>query len=155
AQSIRAGMAGQIEWDLDDAQHTGGGSGSLDLKQWGFWNIVGGTNGYEPAARDPRPWFYAWSLAAKYFPPGAQTLLTTYGRALDGLRAAAARVPNGERYDVSIAIVNDSDSDYTLGVVLPEALGPAVFAEYDYSRAASPGYPKDAELLPVPATTCE
>ena len=53
-QDVLGGMDGQINWDLDDAQHTGGGYGSDNLKEWGFWNSYGGQDGYDPADANPR-----------------------------------------------------------------------------------------------------
>ncbi len=45
-QAIGAGLAGASAWDLDDAMHVGGQYGAGNLKRWGFWNSLGGQDGY-------------------------------------------------------------------------------------------------------------
>ena len=45
-QAIGAGLAGASAWDLDDAMHVGGQYGADNLKRWGFWNSLGGQDGY-------------------------------------------------------------------------------------------------------------
>jgi hypothetical protein len=149
-QSIRAGMAGQIEWDLDDAQHTGGGYGSYNLKKWGLWSSYGGRDGYPASDRDPRPWFYVWSLMSRYFPQGAQTLRTTSSTSLDGIRSTAMRRENGSGYDLTVVLVNDSDTARSVTLVVPNARGTCTANQYRYRD----GYrPVDADLMPVPEST--
>lgn len=146
-QSIRAGMAAQINWDLDDAQHVGGGYGSDNLKKWGFWNMYGGRDGYPASDRNPRPWFYTWSLMSRYFPQGGQTLVTNYSSAVQGIRATAIRKANGANWDFTFAVVNDSDTARVVNVVVPNATSTCVVSQYNYKNGNSP---VDGNLLPVP-----
>ncbi|HWC85607.1 MAG TPA: hypothetical protein VG388_03645 [Solirubrobacteraceae bacterium] len=148
-QAISAGLSGASAWDLDDAMHVGGGYGSQNLKQWGFWNSLGGQDGYAASDLVPRPWYYAWSVLSRAFPAGSQTL-TVPATGIPGVRAAAARIPNGTGYDLSLALVNDSTTARTLTVTLPSVTGALTLAQYDYSAAQEP---VDAIGLPVPAQT--
>ncbi len=75
-QAISAGLSGASAWDLDDAMHVGGQYGSQNLKQWGFWNSLGGQDGYPASDLNLRPWYYPWSVLTRSFPPGAEALLT-------------------------------------------------------------------------------
>ena len=146
-QAISAGLSGASAWDLDDAMHVGGGYGSENLKQWGFWNSLGGQDGYPTSDLAPRPWYYAWSVLSRAFPAGSQTLVVP-GTGVAGLRVAAARIPDGSGYDLSIAIVNDSDTTRPITLTVPSVTGELKLAQYDYY----PGYqPVDANDLPVPA----
>src|SRR5690606_8907184 len=66
-QSMRAGQAGTIAWDLDDAMHTSGYKGpgndvnDYHWKVWGFWDSFGTAKG-KPELENMRPWYYTWSL---------------------------------------------------------------------------------------------
>ena len=148
-QSIRAGMAGQIPWDMDDCQHTGGGYGQDNLKEWGFWNIYGGRDGYPASDRNPRPWFYTWSLMSKFFPQGCQTLNVSYSSSLPGLRAVAMKKTNAGGFDLSVAMVNDSDTGYSVKVVVANATTAYPINQYNYQNG---NYPVDANNLPVRAS---
>jgi hypothetical protein len=111
-QSIRAGQAGLIAWDMDDAMHQWGSYGPLGLKGWGFWNSLAGAEGYPDSDFDLRPWYYAWSLVCRYFPRGSQTfdahsLIDTSVRTL---RVVACKLPDGKGY--SIALVNRSEKPF-------------------------------------------
>lgn len=153
-QTARAGMDGNVPWDLDDAQHGGGGDGALDLKMWGFWNSQAGSNGYAPAEWSPRPWFYTWSLASRLSPGGSDTVHTSYAKGVPGLRATAMRRATAGGYDVTVVLVNDSDAPLKLSVVVPDALEANNWARYDYLASASPAYDTDADGLPRPAAIC-
>ena len=74
-QAIGAGLAGASAWDLDDAMHVGGQYGADNLKRWGFWNSLGGQDGYPASDLALRPWYYAWSVLSRAFPAGGQTLV--------------------------------------------------------------------------------
>ncbi|HWF71899.1 MAG TPA: hypothetical protein VG186_01065 [Solirubrobacteraceae bacterium] len=148
-QAIAAGLSGASAWDLDDAMHTGGGYGNLNLKQWGFWNSLGGQNGYPASDLQTRPWYYAWSVLSRAFPAGSQPLVVP-STGVPGVRVAAARVPNGAGDDLSLAIVNDSGTPSAMTLTLPALTTPLTLAQYDYLPA---GQPVDANRLPVPAQT--
>jgi hypothetical protein len=130
-QSMRAGQAGLIAWDMDDAMHTWGSYGTAGLKGWGFWNSLAGFKSYPPSDFQMRPWFYTWSLACRLFPRGSQTLaVSATGDA--ACRVAAARMPDGR--GLSFAIVNESADPRTLTVMMSES-GPATLCEYRYFAA--------------------
>lgn len=149
-QAIRAGLAGGMAWDLDDAMHTHNpGYGSLNLKGWGFWNSVGGQYGYPAKDLELRPWYYTWSLLTRNFPRGSQTLACD-ASGLDGLRVAAARIPNGGKFDLTIALVNDADADRSVTLVLPEAGSKLTLGQYNYFKG---DMPVDADGFPVLKTT--
>jgi hypothetical protein len=150
-QAIAAGLSGASAWDLDDAMHIGGGYGAQNLKQWGLWNSLAGQNGYPASDLAPRPWYYTWSILSRAFPAGSQTVVVP-ATGLPGVRAAAARVPNGTGYDLSLAIVNDSPTARSLTVTVPSITGSLTLAQYDYTPA---GQPVDANGLPVPAQTLQ
>ncbi len=146
-QGIDAGMAGASAWDLDDAMHVGGQYGSQNLKQWGFWNSFGGQDGYPAADLGLRPWYYSWSILARSFPAGSEAL-STPDSGVRGLRVAAAEIPNAGRYDLSFAVVNDSDVPRSITLTVPAALDPLTLTRYDYFAGERP---VDAAGLPLPA----
>jgi hypothetical protein len=146
-QAISAGLSGASAWDLDDAMHVGGGYGNLNLKQWGFWNSLGSQNGYPASDLAPRPWYYAWSIISRAFPAGSQTLVLP-STGVPGVRVAAARIPNGTGYDLSLAIVNDSATPNSITLTVPSITAPLTLAQYDYLPS---GQPVDSGGLPVPA----
>jgi hypothetical protein len=130
-QAIGAGLAGASAWDLDDAMHTGGQYGADNLKRWGFWNSLGGQDGYPASDLTPRPWFYAWSVLSRAFPAGSQALVVP-STGVPGLRAAAARIPDGSGFDLSLAVVNDSDTPRSITLAVPSVEGALTLARYDY-----------------------
>ncbi len=130
-QAIGAGLAGASAWDLDDAMHVGGQYGAENLKRWGFWNSLGGQDGYPASDLSPRPWFYTWSVLSRAFPAGSQPLVVP-GTGVPGLRVAAARIPDGSGYDLSLAVVNDSDTPRSLKLAVPSVPGVLPLAQYDY-----------------------
>ncbi|MEA2198600.1 MAG: hypothetical protein QOJ25_2651 [Solirubrobacteraceae bacterium] len=146
-QAISAGLSGASAWDLDDAMHVGGGYGVQNLKQWGLWNTLAGQNGYPAADLAPRPWYYAWSVISRAFPAGSQTLVLP-GTGVPGVRAAAARIPDGTGYDLSLAVVNESAAAQTVTLIVPALTVPLTLAGYDYFPGA---LPVDASGLPTPA----
>jgi hypothetical protein len=147
-QGIDAGMAGASAWDLDDAMHVGGQYGSQNLKQWGFWNSLGGQYGYPATDLQLRPWYYTWSVLARSFPAGSQALVVPSSR-MPGLRVAAATIPSAAGHDVSIAAVNDSDSPRSITLSMPSVVGSLTMARYDYFANDRP---TDVAGFPVPAT---
>ena len=130
-QGIGAGLAGASAWDLDDAMHTGGQYGSDNLKRWGFWNSLGGQNGYPASDTGLRPWYYAWSVLSRAFPAGSQPLVVA-SAGVPGLRAAAVRIPDGSGFDLSLAVVNDSDAPRSISLTVPSVPGAVMLARYDY-----------------------
>jgi hypothetical protein len=146
-QAINAGLSGASAWDLDDAMHTGGGYGAANLKQWGFWNSLGGQDGYPASDLQLRPWYYAWSVLSRAFPGGSQPLVLPSTQAA-GLRIAADRIPDGTGSDLSVAIVNDSAKPETVTLTIPAVTGPMTLAQYDDFATDAP---VDANGLPVPA----
>ncbi|MGI5168181.1 hypothetical protein ACQEU3_27920 [Spirillospora sp. CA-253888] len=145
-QVMRAGLAGVLAWDLDDAQHTGGEYGSRNLKGWGFWNSLGGRDGYPVGDLDLRPWFYTWSLLSRCFPRGSR-VLNAPATGYAGVRVTAARTPGD---GLSIAVVNHTGSARTLTLSVPDAAPGATLAEYRYFEDDRPA---DAEGFPVPRRT--
>ena len=132
-QCARAGMAGTIAWDLDDAMHTVNPveSGRPDLrkarfKKWGFFNSLGSEIGH-PEDTELRPWYFTWSLLARSFPPGCHPL-GTGETGLPGLRTLAATAGK----DFSVALVNDSDRPRELEVTVPGRAPIPELLRYDY-----------------------
>ena len=133
-QSMRAGQAGLIAWDMDDAMHTWGSYGAAGLKGWGFWNSLAGGKGYPADDFKLRPWFYTWSLLCRLFPRGSQTLaVSATGDA--SCRVAAARWPEGRGW--SVAIVHESDAPRVVILMMP-AIQPMTWHEYRYFAADRP-----------------
>ena len=133
-QSMRAGQAGLIAWDMDDAMHTWGSYGAAGLKGWGFWNSLAGVKGYPDDDFALRPWFYTWSLLCRLFPRGSQTLVVS-ATGDPACRVAAARLPDGR--GCSIAIVNEADDARRVTLVMP-AHKPVNLYEYRYFDADRP-----------------
>ncbi len=146
-QAIDGGLSGASAWDLDDAMHVGGGYGSRNLKQWGFWNSLGGTDGYPTSDLNLRPWYYTWSLLSRSFPAGSQAL-TVPSTNVPGLRVAAAKVAHGAGDAFSFAIVNDSGTARTVRLAVPSVTSPLTLARYDYFKSDRP---TDANGFPTPA----
>ena len=130
-QAIGAGLAGASAWDLDDAMHVGGQYGADNLKRWGFWNSLGGQDGYPASDLALRPWYYAWSVLSRAFPAGSQALVVP-STGVPGLRATAARIPGGSGFDLSLAVVNDSDTPRSITLTVPSVPGALTLARYDY-----------------------
>ncbi|MBB5791120.1 hypothetical protein [Jiangella mangrovi] len=146
-QALRAGLAGVIAWNLDDAMFVGGGYGALDLKGWGCWNIVGGRHGYPLSDRDLRPWGYAWAALSTAFPHGARSVAVPATGA-PGLRVAAATDPTGER--LSVAVVNTADEPRRVELTVDGLGTTSPLAEYRYFADDRPA---GADGFPVPAAT--
>ncbi|MFC4913740.1 hypothetical protein [Actinomadura gamaensis] len=152
-QVMRAGAQGVLAWDLDDAQHTGGEYGSKNLKGWGFWNSLGGQDGYPASDADLRPWYYTWSLLSRCFPRGSRVLAVP-GTGVTGVRATAALLPGGH---LSIAVVNDTDQAHKLSVNVPGITSSLV--EYRYFANDRPadaqGFPKPKRHVTGPTFTAD
>ena len=155
-QTMRAGIGGVSAWDLDDSMHsqariapTAANPNAYNLKVWGFWNTLGGAMGH-PEDENLRPWFTAWSLLCRAFPRGMK-IVSAGSTMLPGVRAAAT-VANGSKSDLSMAVVNDSDTPRTLRVVVPNAAGRTSLREFHYFDADRPtdadGSPVAARVLP-------
>jgi hypothetical protein len=148
-QALAAGISGASAWDLDDAMHTGGQYGSLNLKQWGFWNSLGGQDSYPASDLNLRPWFYSWSVLARSFPAGSEPLVVPSTGAY-GLRLAAVKVAIGGRYGLSFALVNESSVPRSVTLRVPSARQRINLARYDYFAHDRP---VDANGFPVPAAS--
>jgi hypothetical protein len=143
-QSMRAGQAGLIAWDMDDAMHTWGSYGAAGLKGWGFWNSLAGFKGYPTDDFQLRPWFYTWSLLCRVFPRGSQTLAAA-ATGDPACRVAAARLPQGRGW--SFAVVNESDAPHLLRLVMPDHKAMTLH-EYHYFATDRPA---DKSGFPVPS----
>jgi hypothetical protein len=147
-QSMRAGLAGLIAWDTDDAMHTWGSYGQEGLKGWGFWNSLAGFKDYPADDFKLRPWFYTWSLLCRLLPQGAQTLeVDATGDPL--LRVAAARLPDGKGF--SLVIVNQSSEPRRLNLNMANA-GQKKIHEFHYFEASRP---TDEDGFPVASSVRE
>jgi hypothetical protein len=124
--------------------------GSQNLKQWGFWNSLGGRDGYPASDLQLRPWYYPWSVLARSFPAGSQALAVP-STGVAGLRIAAAKIPSAGRYQLSLAVVNDSDVPRSVVLAVPAGTRPLTFARYDYFAGERPvdsdGFPVAAQVL--------
>ena len=149
-QGIDAGMAGASAWDLDDAMHTGGQYGTQNLKEWGFWNSLGGQDGYPASDLRLRPWYYTWSVLARSFPAGSQALAVP-SSGLTGLRVAAVKIASAGRANLSLAIVNDSTTSRSITLAVPSIQGPVNLWRYEYFASDRPsdpsGYPVPSQVL--------
>lgn len=113
-QSMRAGQAGLIAWDLDDAMHPSSREGYPDVakmtwKEWGMWDSFAEEKG-QPERAIIRPWYYPFSLMSKYVPVGSSVLYTSRPE-IDKLRATASRVNIKGKDEYTIALVNESDKE--------------------------------------------
>jgi hypothetical protein len=155
-QSLGAGLAGASAWDLDDAMHVGGQYGAEDLKRWGFWNSLGGQDGYPASDLALRPWYYAWSVLSRAFPAGSESL-TVPASGVPGVRVAAARIPDGSGFDLSLAVVNDSDTPRTITLTVPSVAGEVTLARYDYfstrQRVDGNGFALPDQIAPARLST--
>ena len=128
-QCARAGMAGTIAWDLDDAMHTVNGATDIRkalFKKWGFFNSLANEIGH-PEDANLRPWFFSWSLMARSFPPGCTTF-TTSGSNIAGSRTLAAISGT----DYSLALVNDSTTPQEIHVTVPDSPKIPQLLRYNY-----------------------
>lgn len=152
-QALGAGLAGASAWDLDDAMHVGGQYGADDLKRWGFWNSLGGQDGYLSSDLALRPWYYAWSVLARAFPAGSESLVVP-DSGVPGLRVAAARIPDGPGFDVSLAVVNDSDTPRSIALTMPSVTGEVTLGRYDYfsgqQSVDANGFAMPDQIAPAP-----
>jgi hypothetical protein len=147
-QCARAGMAGNIAWDLDDAMHTAS-TKDVDgtdihkalFKKWGFFNSLANEIGH-PEDANLRPWYFTWSLMSRSFPPSCTTLNTSCSN-VTGIRTLAATA--GE--DFSLALVNDSDVPQEIHVVVPDSKKIPQLLRYDYF---SDGQLVDKNAFPLP-----
>ena len=138
-QMMRAGASGYLAWYLDDALHWKGDSdGPLEepadayekRKIWGFWNIKGAENG-NPQDENLRPWFYSWSLLSRNFPQGCQ-ILEVEKPSPENICVTAARIPDGNKYHLSLTAVNNSEETRRVKIFISGIREKLTFAEYDY-----------------------
>ena len=148
-QCARAGMAGAIAWDLDDAMHTVNGPTNIHkalFKKWGFFNSLANEIGH-PEDANLRPWYFTWALMARSFPPGCHTLPTSSVN-VAGLRTLAAE--KGD--DFSLALVNDSDKPQELHIAVPGGRKIPQLLRYNYfpddRLVDQAGFPMPKEILP-------
>lgn len=148
-QSMNAGQAGLIGWDMDDAMHTWGSYGPRGLKGWGLWNSLAGCEGYPENDFDLRPWFYTWSLLCRSFPAGSQTLAVE-ATGDPAVRAAAALLPKSGGF--SVALVNEAQTPRSVFLRVTQEKTKRRLNEYRYfSKERS----VDSHGFPVPATVHE
>jgi hypothetical protein len=132
-QCARAGLAGTIAWDLDDAMHINKDKDSqwpdvtkTRFKKWGFWNSLADEIGHPEDAK-LRPWFYTWSLMSRSFPAGCRTVKTS-APWVAGLRTLAAT----DGANLSVVLVNDSDAAHDLRLTVPGQSKLPALLRYDY-----------------------
>jgi len=136
---MNGGLSGMAVWMLDDSMHSCGDSGKpVDIKVWGFWNILGEEVFGDASLEEIKPAYYSWSLMCRYFPRGCD-ILETEAPEVDGLRMVAARM-DGHR---SFAVVNFSDEARVLDVRMPLSGG----VRYEYAEGSCL---VDRDGLPVP-----
>ncbi len=152
-QCARAGMAGTIAWDLDDAMHINKDKDThwpdvtrTLFKKWGFFNSLATEIGH-PEDANLRPWYFTWALMSRSFPPGCRTVKTS-STLLPGIRTLAAI----RGADLSIVLVNDSDTPQELNVTVPGSAPIPALARYDYfvddRKVDQDGLPLPKEILP-------
>lgn len=145
AQAANAGSHAVLAWMLDDSSHEG--------FTWGMWKNKDG--GFAL-----KPWFYTWSLLARFFPRGSSIVAAEHSCA--GLRVLAARIPltlpspQGGEGRVrgaawTVCLVNRDSAEGKFRVCAPGA-AKATFQRYVYSRAAAKA---DADGFPAPVATEE
>ena len=151
-QCGRAGMAGTIAWDLDDAMHINKDKDSkwpdvtkTLFKKWGFWNSLAAEIGHPDDAK-LRPWYFTWSLMSRAFPPGCHTVSTSE-TLIPGLRTLAAITGQ----ELSIILVNDSDIPRDLSISIPGSRKLPQLCRYNYypddTLVDKNGYPLPMEIL--------
>jgi hypothetical protein len=156
AQVARAGWAGAVAWDMDDAMHVNTGGhvnppGAMTLKIWGFWNTQGTAMGH-PEDEAVRPWFYTWSMMARLFPAGSRIVSTQDSAQLPGMRTLAGTHGEGASQEISVMVVNDSDVAESARIAIPGAGRRAVelYRYFDRDRPADAnGFPVAAQTLPT------
>ncbi|MEI6193982.1 MAG: hypothetical protein WCS42_06595 [Verrucomicrobiota bacterium] len=151
-QCSRAGVAGILAWDLDDAMHImNEDRGWPDIhktlfKKWGFWNSLGNEIGH-PEDTKLRPWFYSWSLMSRYFPAGCQ-IVQSSEIGVPGLRSLAARIGLN---NFTIGLVNDSDKPQSLKVIFADWKIGLSMKRYNYSSddrlVNADGFPVPKQIL--------
>jgi hypothetical protein len=131
-QVVRSGAAGALAWCLD---------GFDEGKNCGMWNASGHEGGSAL-----RPWFYAWSLLSRFFPPGS----TFYAMPEPAqVRIAAARLPGGgASSDWTLAIVNRNLSRAEKITLTVPSLHGGTFEEYLYAASSRT---VDGSGFPVPS----
>lgn len=140
-QSMNAGQAGLIAWDLDDAMHTSGKTGKgnaitdYNWKEWGFWDSFGEEKG-KPELTNMRPWFYTWSLLSKYIPRGSQVLKTS-DSGIAGLRSIASKTFANGKIEYTFVIVNESTEKREINLVL-EAVKDIDLNQFNYFESDMP-----------------
>jgi hypothetical protein len=126
-QSMNAGQAGLLAWDMDDAMHTNGKLGpgteikDYIWKEWGFWDSFGEEKG-APERTNIRPWFYTWSLLSKYVPRGSQIMKTSDSE-IPGLRSTASKITFNGKTEYTFVIVNESTEKREVNLVLSNLKG--------------------------------
>lgn len=142
------GPAATTEEGRDYVVHTPTGDPSIDndIKIWGFWNelgeemaaqnaehnVTGRANTVKASDENLKPWYYTWSMLCRYFPSGTKILETTDSY-VDQLRVTSGIIPVADdKGDISIAVVNNSSSQKTLEVNMPNAASKVDLNQYFY-----------------------
>ena len=142
------GPAATTEEGRDYVVHTPTGDPSIDndIKIWGFWNelgeemaaqnaehnVTGRANTVKASDENLKPWYYTWSMLCRYFPSGTKILETTDSY-VDQLRVTSGIIPVADdKGDIRIAVVNNSSSQKTLEVNMPNAASKVDLNQYFY-----------------------
>ncbi|MFQ7172310.1 MAG: hypothetical protein ACLRQF_09630 [Thomasclavelia ramosa] len=114
------------------------------ISRWGFWNelgeemaaqnaehnVTGRANTVKASDENLKPWYYTWSMLCRYFPSGTKILETTDSY-VDQLRVTSGIIPVADdKGDISIAVVNNSSSQKTLEVNMPNAASKVDLNQY-------------------------
>ena len=138
AQIADAGWTGASAWMLDDELHVdklGHAHG------WGFWDSGPSSD------MTPRPWFYVWSIASRYFPKGSSILKVRCSGDTSEFRAVAAQwsSPSGNQGTVMLINEEDVPRKVTLHASLLQGKKISAYHYFDGER------PVNEDSLPVPA----
>ena len=140
---INAGYAGAVNWNLDDAMHTGDPQAS-DFKVWGLWNIMGEEVLGDASKEIMRPHFYAYSLLTRYMQSGSRVFKVVTPEAI-GLDAISVE-KDGMRM---LAFNNMYSEDHTLNLKFEDAQnleGMKKFVYKEFDRIVDDqGYPLPEE----------
>lgn len=142
------GPAAKTEEGKEYVVHTPTGDPAIDndIKIWGFWNelgeemaaqnaehnVTGRANTVKASDENLKPWYYTWSMLCRYFPAGTQIIETTDSY-VDRLRVTSGIIPiANDQGDISIAVVNNSSSQKTLELNMPNAASNVDLNQYFY-----------------------
>jgi hypothetical protein len=126
-QAARSGAAAVSAWMLDDSSHKG--------FNWGLWKT-------KAEGMALKPWFYTWSLLARFVRPGST--IYKLPQPSDRLRILAARLHLEKASDWTFVLVNRGEAETSVTLKVPGA-GEATLRRYlyarDSARADADGFP--------------